>query len=638
MGDRFPIPLRPIVYEAKINNTGITASIEDAIPEVVLRQELAPEKPFDLAKMRREHGFRPEAFERLRQAYKAGQIGLAKSKLPANYTVEDAKVDKVYPTDEAGKARFQKEGDAMIANSEVMEVTLAAGMGARFTGGDVAKPAYPVLKVDGQYRSFIELQTAKTPLTAPHAIIEGHLTEGAIDRLAKITNNFGRGEKGVYLSKGHNITHRFIPTEADLMYQRSLEAKRPDREEALRDQVLKAIIGWAKQQGEGEMFVPEGRNKENTFVSPGHFYGFISMIFNGTLAQALKDYPNLKVLFIHNADNLGAILDPVILAMHKESGKAITAEAVPMTVSLAGGGWATITDDHGNKRTGVVEQPQFANIEDSFKFTRFNPNSIWISIDALLSEIGITKEQLITALTDPAAQKAVENSILDFEARLDKDPLTQPLATIREVSEDRGGGFIDRLPTVQFERIIGCLTFVMPTQLVEVPTSRSFDMKVMADRNLVLGDGLMDVITPHLRLASVTAAPVAAPTALASNEGVTAGSRKITAESMEQIIAVPAGAVIADNRGFETWLNRVAPDSAVVIIAMDETEKGKVMQYRDRAYIRVVGKDLRAEDSALLTELFAIYGNAKDFNGFRLGTPYGVDKYKGVVDAIGSGV
>ena len=106
---------------------------------------------------------------------------------------------------------------------------------------------------------------------------------------------------------------------------------------------------------------------------------------------------------------------------------------------------------------------------------------------------------------------------------------------------------------------------------------------------------------------------------------------------MDQIIAVSAKNVIADKKGFETWIAQLPANNAVVIIAASE-EYNDVRGYENVAYIKVIGKDINQEYGLKLIELFGAYGRHEFFEGFKLGTPVNLDEYKTVISQIASGV
>lgn len=118
---------------------------------------------------------------------------------------------------------------------------------------------------------------------------------------------------------------------------------------------------------------------------------------------------------------------------------------------------------------------------------------------------------------------------------------------------------------------------------------------------------------------------------IASNVSVT---RRQQVDSMDQIVAVSAERVIADNKGFEAWIADQPENIAVVIIAFDENEYKGVVKYKDHAYIKIVARDLDAGHGVILAELFGLYGKEEFLGGFKLGTPYNLDQYKTVLNDV----
>ena len=67
-------------------------------------------------------------------------------------------------------ARFRDAGLAALARGEAAVVTLAAGVGSRWTqGAGVVKALNPFCKLGGKHRSFLEVHLAKTRATARQA-------------------------------------------------------------------------------------------------------------------------------------------------------------------------------------------------------------------------------------------------------------------------------------------------------------------------------------------------------------------------------------------------------------------------------------------------------------------------------------
>jgi|GEM_PF-2371608 len=114
-------------------------------------------------------------------------------------------------------------------------------------------------------------------------------------------------------------------------------------------------------------------------------------------------------------------------------------------------------------------------------------------------------------------------------------------------------------------------------------------------------------------------------------------SRKEQVDSMNQIIAIPASAVMADNQGFEAWLAESSKDIAVVVIAMDDNEYDAVKKYEEAVFIKRLGTDISSEQAVELRGLMAIYGSAEFFSGFKLGS-ISDPKYKDLASQIAQGV
>ncbi|MFC1624202.1 triose-phosphate isomerase [Candidatus Omnitrophota bacterium] len=118
-------------------------------------------------------------------------------------------------------------------------------------------------------------------------------------------------------------------------------------------------------------------------------------------------------------------------------------------------------------------------------------------------------------------------------------------------------------------------------------------------------------------------------------------SKRHQALSMNKIIAVFASKIISDKEGFKKWISDQPKEVAVVILAMDEEEYSGVKEYKDIAFIKVVGKDIGEEHRDLLNELFSL-GDSDSFGSFYLGDRLkagsDIKAYRLVIDEIASGV
>lgn len=209
----------------------------------------------DASRRLMEEGFDPIQHEQFRQDLKEGKIGLPSNRLSLSTKIEDVMDDEVMIYFEAQNAKgatseediqIRKEenakseavGKAHISNGGTAVLTLAAGVGSRWTqGAAVIKALNPFLVVQGKHRNFLDLQIAKTVKTSalfdsvqiPHIITTGFLTHGPIDKYVeelKANHNTNQEEgKGpgdllppIYLSQGKTVHQRLIPTVRDLQF------------------------------------------------------------------------------------------------------------------------------------------------------------------------------------------------------------------------------------------------------------------------------------------------------------------------------------------------------------------------------------------------------------------------------------
>ena len=222
LGSALPFAMEPVVYDFAINERGTWADLlagEDAlmpsgyysyiVPQLLRkgRHELSPlrlaeldhfatacrdhpelrgmvQTLFDsifprsqgksrnsesLAEILAAHGFDRTAHEQIREDLKAGRIGLAQNRLPANATIEDVHDTDLTQADSIA-ATSRKKGLTALKNGEVAVVTLAAGAGSRWTqGAGVVKALHPFCKLGGRHRSFIETHLAKSRKTGREA-------------------------------------------------------------------------------------------------------------------------------------------------------------------------------------------------------------------------------------------------------------------------------------------------------------------------------------------------------------------------------------------------------------------------------------------------------------------------------------
>jgi predicted NBD/HSP70 family sugar kinase/FMN phosphatase YigB (HAD superfamily)/glucose-6-phosphate isomerase/ssRNA-specific RNase YbeY (16S rRNA maturation enzyme) len=509
----FPIPVEPTVYDFNVNNEGITARFlrgkEAVIPglEVKEREEGAIEEGLP-GEIERALEFSKASNEAKIGSYKRGEASLDNNRRWVKSVKSATRKDLILRPRGDKKRIVKSVGSKAIKREEVAELSLAAGVGTRMTGGETAKPVYPILRIGDRYYSFIHLQGAKTLKVArrygvniPHICYTGFATDGPIRRQAERENNFGLGDNFIIAPSLH-IGQRAYPTEGDFRYAKSLEPKLAKRQKQLRDQRLKTEIRWSKSKDEGGIFVPAGINKNIQFNPPGHFYWLWDIILNGSLGKVLEKQPNLKYLFVHNIDNLLATLDEETLGLHIQNEKAVSAEVSPITFENSGGGlyWFTLTElakkTLGIKRDkilGLLEASACPTPADEFKAEFFNVASYWITVDKVFQEIGITRDEVIgISRGDRERLRGVQEKLLAFEKRLSN------YVTLRQVIEDYGLGKRDKMTVAQFEKFCGDISWVIPFGYILSGDDRSVHIKEIAHRNLYMDRDLMQYLLPQL--------------------------------------------------------------------------------------------------------------------------------------------
>ena len=145
-----------------------------------------------------ENGFDRVQHEQIRADVRAGRIGLAQNRLPANSDIRDVQPGDVFDAtafdalasegDQRRTAGWRDLGLAALASGAVAVVSLAGGVGSRWTqGAGVVKALHPFCRLGGRHRTFIEVHLAKSrrigrlagrPL--PHVITTSYLTHAPI--------------------------------------------------------------------------------------------------------------------------------------------------------------------------------------------------------------------------------------------------------------------------------------------------------------------------------------------------------------------------------------------------------------------------------------------------------------------------
>ncbi|MBN2308001.1 MAG: UTP--glucose-1-phosphate uridylyltransferase, partial [Candidatus Hydrogenedentes bacterium] len=393
-----------------------------------------------------EYGFDPVLHEQIRADLRADRIGLAYNRLPVETEIEDVEPGDVTSLD--GDAAFRECGGQALRDGRVAVMTLAAGVGSRWTtGAGVIKAINPFVEMGGAHRSFLEIHLAKTARTArvydaalPHIVSTSYLTHGPIEKHLRLNENYGYAGPLV-LSPGRSIGQRLVPTVRDLtfLWEEMPQETLDEQKQKVREAVRKALIEWARANGEAADYTDNLPIQR--FHPPGHWYEVPNLFRNGVLARLLGEFPQLDTIMLHNIDTVGADVDPEALGRHLESGNALTFEVVPRRIVDRGGGLARV-----NGRVRLLEGLAQPREEDELRLRYYNSMTTWIQIDPLLELFGLSRADL-----DGGAPKVAE-AIRRVGRRL------PTYVTIKDVKRRWGHAQEDVYPVTQFEKLWSDMT------------------------------------------------------------------------------------------------------------------------------------------------------------------------------------
>ena len=120
------------------------------------------------------------------------------------------------------------------------------------------------------------------------------------------------------------------------------------------------------------------------WAPPGHGDVFTSLATTSLLDTLLER--GYEYMFLSNSDNLGAVLDPRILAWFAREGLPFMSEVVDRTEADRKGGHLARRRDGGGlvlRETAQVPDEDQHAFEDNTRHRFFNANSIWINLRAL---------------------------------------------------------------------------------------------------------------------------------------------------------------------------------------------------------------------------------------------------------------
>ncbi|HEY2157542.1 MAG TPA: UTP--glucose-1-phosphate uridylyltransferase, partial [Isosphaeraceae bacterium] len=438
------------------------------------------------AAIRRENGFDPVQHEQLRDDSQRGRIGLARNRLPVDIDIRDVEDDELVRADIEIAADARKRGEAAIREGQVGVVSLAAGVGSRWTtGAGVVKAVNPFVEIDGRHRSFLELHLAKTRKVAkahgvaiPHVVTTSYLTHRAIERHLAATGNYGH-DGPVFLSRGQSIGQRLVPMARDLtfLWDEGTHETLDENKQKVREAGRRAILEWARSMGEGSDYtdnVPIQR-----FNPPGHFYEVPNLFRNGTLAQMLAQFPRLKWLLVHNIDTLGANVDPGVLGLAMAEGSTLAFEVIARRIEDRGGGLARV-----GGRLRLLEGLAQPREDVEFRLRYYNTLTTWVHVDSMLAAFRLTRADL------GRSPEVVAKAVREMAARV------PTYVTIKDVKRRWGHGQEDVFPVAQFEKLWGDLTSLpdLPCSFLAVSRMRGQQLKDPAQLDGWANDGSRDYV------------------------------------------------------------------------------------------------------------------------------------------------
>ena len=174
------------------------------------------------------------------------------------------------------------------------------------------------------------------------------------------------------------------------------------------------IIGFQQNKfprldSEGLSSLSSSKWGEQAYYPPGHG-DFYQSIWQQGILQKLID-AGREILFISNADNLGAVVDPVILNYMDEFNVPFLMEVTAKTPADVKGG--TLYQQDGQLKLLEIARVPDDKIDefcDQKKFKVFNTNNIWINL---------------VALNDRLKKGPLELSVLVNRKNIEETPIVQ---------------------------------------------------------------------------------------------------------------------------------------------------------------------------------------------------------------------
>jgi UDP-N-acetylglucosamine pyrophosphorylase len=466
-------------------NQGHSVTFQKIIEGILPGRKTSREATETLTEMLKRLGFDHEQHESIRADLKSGRFGLSQNRLPANTAIEDVRSGDYVDTRSGVSSEQIAAGNKAIEDGEVAVVTLAAGVGSRWTGGaGVVKGLHPFAQFNQKHRSFVEVHLAKSKKSSPkngpaipHVITTGYMTHGPIENHLQQRNDYDYPGK-VYLSPGRYVGLRTVPMVRDLRFfwEEMPQQVLDQQQQKMRESVRTALTRWAVNTGEGTDY------RENTPMQclhpVGHWYEIPNLLRNGVLHRMIQDRPQLKYLMLHNVDTLGASVEAGLLGAHIQSGSCLSFEVISRRLEDRGGGLARV-----NGQVRLVEGLAMPREEDEFKLSFYNSMTTWIDIDQLLAVFNLSRDVLEN-------QALVDEGVRQLGARM------PTYITIKDVKKRWGNAQEDVFPVSQFEKLWSDMSGLsdVSTNFMVVPLQRGQQLKEQAQLDGWLRDGTAEFV------------------------------------------------------------------------------------------------------------------------------------------------
>ncbi|MDZ4848150.1 MAG: UTP--glucose-1-phosphate uridylyltransferase [Pirellulaceae bacterium] len=473
----------------RLGNTSSSWLLDRILPQPPKTAEAVS----NLKELLQSNGFDREQHEQIRNDLLTGRLGLSQNRLPSQTSISDVELDDVIDlrlandsddlkrsVDSQSSPNASSLGYSALVDGRVAVVTLAAGVGSRWTGGaGVVKGLYPFCKFNGRHRSFIELHLAKSRKISeryrtliPHVFTTGYMTHEPMAKHLDEANRYDYPGP-VYLSPGKSVGLRTVPTARDLQFfwEETSHQILDEQQQKIRAGLHIALMNWATTVGEASDYTD---NVPMQCMHPvGHWYEIPNMLRNGLLHQMLSEHPQLQYLMLHNIDTLGATVNPKMLGQHIQSGSCLSFEVIGRRADDRGGGLARV-----DGKLRLVEGLALPREEEEFKLSFYNTLTTWIDIDQLLSLFKLKRSDLEdTELVDAGIRK--------LAYRL------PTYITIKDVKKRWGQAQEDVFPVAQFEKLWGDMSTLpeIRCEYFAVSTMRGQQLKDPAELDGWVRDG-----------------------------------------------------------------------------------------------------------------------------------------------------